>query len=104
MNSSFQYLKLVWDHDFDDEPNIIFYEVQLDQDRLCRRSIEVFASGKIKCLDDLYYQAIEITPIPTIDEINQGIWGDDLLAYHCCAKEFEDLFAQGTLALKKEEH
>lgn len=76
MNKTREYLKVSWSHSYQDEPELIFYEVDLTNERLCLRSIELFADGSIKSINNLYEQAIEITPIPALNEINQGIWGE----------------------------
>lgn len=70
-----EYIKLYWEHNFDDEPIVIFYEVCVETERLAKRSIDVYANGKTKNVDDLYEGVIEITPIPTIEEFNSGVLG-----------------------------
>ncbi len=71
-----EYIKLFWNHELDEEPVIIFYEVNTDDERSGIRSIDIFADGTTKNIDDLYEGAIEITPIPTVEELNAGIWGE----------------------------
>ena len=98
MNQSLEYLKVSWSHSHSDEPELIFYEVDLAHDRQCLRSIELFADSSIKSINNLYEQAIEITPIPALNEINQGIWGEELTATTISQEEFNSLFAQGQLS------
>ena len=100
MKQSLEYLKVSWSHSYPDEPELIFYEVDLANNRQCLRSIELFANGSIKSINNLYEQAIEITPIPTLNEINQGIWGEELTATAITQEEFNSLFAQGQLSPK----
>lgn len=68
-----EYIKLYWEHNFDDEPIVIFYEVCVEAERLAKRSIDVYANGETKNVDDLYEGVIEITPIPTIEEF-ESVW------------------------------
>lgn len=104
MNQSLEYLKVSWSHSYPDEPELIFYEVDLAHDRQCLRSIELFADSSIKSINNLYEQAIEITPIPAINEINQGIWGEELTATAISQEEFNSLFAQGQLSTQAKAH
>lgn len=87
-----EYIKLYWEHNFDDEPIVIFYEVCVEAERLAKRSIDVYANGETKNVDDLYEGVIEITPIPTIEEINSGVWGDEFFASLVTQEEFESVW------------
>lgn len=59
-----EYIKLFWDDAPEGEPPVILYEVDTDHERLALRSIDVFADGHTRNIDDLYDGAVEITPIP----------------------------------------
>lgn len=37
-----EYIKLCWEHDLNDEPVVILYEVNLEEERLALRSVDVF--------------------------------------------------------------
>lgn len=87
-----EYIKLYWEHNFDDEPIVIFYEVCVEAERLAKRSIDVYANGETKNVDDLYESVIEITPIPTIEEINSGVWGDEFFASLVTQEKFESVW------------
>ncbi len=87
-----EYIKLYWEHNFDDEPIVIFYEVCVEDERLAKRSIDVYANGETKNVDDLYEGVIEITPIPTIEEFNSGAWGDEFFASLVTQEEFESVW------------
>lgn len=63
-----------------EQPVIIFYEVNLDDDRLTLRSIEIFADKSVRNIDDFYDEVIEIIPIPTIEEFNFHLWGEEFYA------------------------
>lgn len=87
-----EYIKLYWEHNFDDEPIVIFYEVCVEAERLAKRSIDVYANGETKNVDDLYEGVIEITPIPTIEEFNSGVWGEEFFASLVTQEEFESVW------------
>ncbi len=87
-----EYVKLHWKHDFEDEPVFIFYEVNIDGERLAKRSIEFFKNGKTKNIDDLYEGVIEITPIPRVEEFNSGIWGEEFFASLVTEEVFENVW------------
>lgn len=40
--------------------------------------------GHTRNIPDLYEDAIEITPIPTVDELNAHVWGEE---FHACVIE-----------------
>ena len=84
-----EYIKLFWEDAPEGEPSFILYEVDADNHRLALRSIDIFQDGHTFNRGNLYDGAIEITPIPTLDELNRHIWGE---AFHAClidGKEFE---------------
>lgn len=85
--SKMEYIKLLWRHHYDDEPIVILYEVDLENERLAASSIEIFSDGKTKNITDFYKDVIEIVPIPTIDEINFGEYGEEFFA---CLMNEED--------------
>lgn len=70
-----EYIKLYWEHELDNEPVIILYEINLENDRLALRSIDIFADRKTRNIDNLYEEAIEIVSIPTIEEF-ETIWNE----------------------------
>ena len=87
-----EYIKLHCEHDIEDEPIFIFYEVCVDNERLAKRSIDIFKNGKTKNIDDLYEGAIEITPIPSVEELNNGIWGEEFFASLVTKDIFENIW------------
>lgn len=87
-----EYLKLFWEHEFNGEPVIILYEVNSDNERLAVRSIDIFADGSTNNIDDLYEDVIEIVSIPTVDELNSHIWGEEFFACLIQKEEFEKIW------------
>ena len=59
-----EYIKLFWEDAPEGEPPLILYEVETGKERLARRSIDIFADGRACNIEDLYADAVEVTPIP----------------------------------------
>ena len=77
-------IKLFWEDAPEGEPPVILYEVDSENERLALRSIDIFADGRTHNIPDLYDGAIEITPIPTVEELNAHVWGEE---FHACVIE-----------------
>lgn len=93
-----EYIKLFWADAPEGEPSVILYEVDTDRGRLALRSIDVFVDGHTRNIADLYDGAIEITPIPTMEEFNAHVWGEE---FHACLvekAEFETLWGKNETA------
>lgn len=89
----FEYIKLFWRHELDNEPVAILYEVNLENERLAFRSVDIFADGSTKNVDYLYEGSIEITPIPTVQEFNSHVWGNEFYACLIGKEEFEKIWS-----------
>ncbi len=91
-----EYIKLFWKDAPEGEPPVILYEVDTDNERLALRSIDIFANGRTCNIPDLYDGAIEITPIPIVEELNTHVWGEE---FHACLMEkaeFEEIWESRT--------
>ena len=91
-----EYIKLFWEGAPEGEPAVILYEVDTENERLALRSIDIFEDGSTRNIPDLYDGAIEITPIPTVDELNAHVWGEE---FHACIiekAEFEAIWKSHT--------
>ena len=92
-----EYIKLFWEGAPGEEPPVILYEVDTENERLVLRSIDIFADGSTRNIPDLFYDgAIEITPIPTVEELNTHVWGEE---FHACViekAEFEAIWESHT--------
>ena len=84
-----EYIKLFWEDAPEGEPSVILYEVDTENERLALRSIDIFADCRTRNIPDLYDSAIEITPIPTVEELNARVWGEKLHACIIEQAEFE---------------
>ena len=91
-----EYIKLFWEKAPEGEPPVILYEVDIESDQLALRSIDIFSDGQTRNIPDLYDGAIEITPIPTVEELNASVWGEE---FHACIiekAEFEAIWETHT--------
>ena len=79
-----EYIKLFWESAPAGEPPVILYEVDTDNERLALRSIDIFADGHTRNIPNLYDGVIEILPIPTAQEFNTHVWGEE---FHACVIE-----------------
>ena len=87
-----EYIKLFWEDAPEGEPSVILYEVDTENERLALRSIDIFEDGSTRNIPDLYDGAIEITPIPTVEELNARVWGEKLHACIIEQAEFEAIW------------
>ena len=55
-----------------------------ENERLAHRSIDIFADGRTHNIPDLYDGAIEIMPVPMVEELNAHVWGEE---FHACVIE-----------------
>ena len=79
-----EYIKLFGEDAPEGEPSVILYEVDTENERLALHSIDIFADGRTRNIPDLYDGAIEITLIPTVEELNAHVWGEE---FHACVIE-----------------
>ena len=52
-----------------------------------QRCARICSDGRTRNIPDLYDGAIEITPIPTVEELNAHVWGEE---FHACVIEQVD--------------
>ena len=88
MESNIEYIQLFMEYESDDMPMVYFYEVDLNNDRLALREMEVFVNRKVKLNADLYCDVIEVCPIPTVDEFNAKVFGEGFTAAYISEEEF----------------
>ena len=92
MEEMMEYIKLFWEGALEGEPVVILYEIDTDHDRLALRSIDVFLNRRTKNIEDFYADVLEITPIPTVEELNAGVWGEEFRAYLIDKADFEKVW------------
>jgi len=90
-----EYIKVFMKYEAEDIPVVYFYEVDLEDNRFCRREIEIFINRQVNLIDDPYCDVIEDIPIPTTEELNSNIWGDGFRAFIISKEEFEKIWESG---------
>lgn len=73
MNNT-EYIKMFFKYNFSDEPKVILYEVDLANGRYLLRMINIFEDRTCKNDDDPYDAVLEVLPLETVEEINNGVW------------------------------
>ena len=68
--NKFEYIKWFWKHNDDDTPILLFYEIDLENERYATRMVEVFSDKRAIPVIEKGFDYITEEPIPTIDEIN----------------------------------
>ena len=91
-----EYIRLFWEDAPEGEPAVILYEVDTEKERLALRSIDIFADGRTRNIPDLYNGVIEILPIPTAEEFNAHVWGEEFRACAIEKAEFEAIWENHT--------
>lgn len=82
-------------YESDDMPVVFYYEVNLDDNRFCLRSMEIFANRQVSLIHELYHDAIEAVSIPTKESFNLNEWGEGFQAFIVSKNEFEEVWESG---------
>ena len=84
-----QYIKCYWKYIDDETPVVLFYEVDLENERYATRMTEVFTNRKAVPVIESGFEFITEAPIPMIDEINKD---NDFYAEIISKEEFERVY------------
>ena len=95
MEHRMEYLKLYWKHDFPEDPVIIIYEVDLDDERYAIRLIDIYADGHTDNQEDRAWGYVTEAPVPESEEFNSGKCGTGLRAALITKEEFEEIWNTG---------
>ncbi len=90
-----EYLKLYWKHTSEkeaEEPVVIIYEVDLQEERYATRLIDIFADYHTENTEDKAWRFVTEAPIPTVSEINSGEYGEEFHACLLTSAEFEKIW------------
>ncbi|MBP3760341.1 MAG: hypothetical protein J6I55_02515 [Ruminococcus sp.] len=85
----FEYIKWFWKHNYNDTPILLFYEIDLENERYATRMVEVFSDKKAIPIIEDGFDYITEEPIPTIDEINLE---PEFFAVISSKEEFENVY------------
>lgn len=95
MNHRMEYLKLFWKHNYPNDPVVIIYEVDTEDERYAIRLIDVFADGHTSNQEDKPLGYVTEAPVETVQEINAGDIGEELNACLISKEEFEEIWNTG---------
>ena len=85
-----EYIKVIWYHNFIDEPVELYYEVDYSRNEL--RKVELYANGAVgyASLNSHYNGSFPSKDqIPTIEDINKD---NQFSAMKICKNEFEEIW------------
>ena len=85
----FQYIKCYWKYIDDETPVVLFYEVDLENERYATRGAEVFINRKAVPIIEQGFGFITEASIPMIDEINEK---EEFIAEIISKEEFEKVY------------
>lgn len=87
--NKFEYIKCFWKYIDYETPVVVFYEVDLENERYATRMIDVFANRKVDNFIENSFEFITEAPVPTVSEINEM---DEFFAKFISKEEFEEVY------------
>lgn len=87
--NNYEYLKFYWNYIDEETPVVIFYEIDLDNERYATRMTEVFHNRTSVPVVEPGFPFITEAPVPTAEELNQE---DDFFAELISKEEFEEAY------------
>ncbi len=85
----FEYIKWFWKYIDEETPVLLFYEVDLENERYATRMAEVFSDKTVKPVIEEGFDYISEAPIPMLDEINRE---PEFCAEIILQAEFEEVY------------
>lgn len=89
MSRNYEYIKWYWNHTDNEYAVIIFYELDLENERYATRMAEVFSDRSIVPVIEERFDFITEGPVPKIDEINAN---PEYYAEIISKEEFETVY------------
>lgn len=87
--SRFEYIKWFWKYIDDETPVLLFYEVDLDNERYAARMTEIFSDRSAVPRIEEGFEFITEAPVPTVEQINSE---PDFYAEKISKEEFEKVY------------
>lgn len=87
--NKFEYVKWFWKYIDDETPILLFYEIDLENERYATRMTEVFSDKKAVPVIEEGFEFITEAPVPTIEEINKE---PEFFAVVISKEEFENAY------------
>lgn len=85
----FEYIKWFWKYIDDATPILLFYEIDLENERYATRMTEVFSDKSAIPVIEKGFEFITEAPVPTIEEINKE---PEFFAKIISQEEFENVY------------
>lgn len=85
-----EYIKCFWKYIDDETPILMFYELNLDEERYATRIIDIFPDSRIEKLEDKINIFVSETPCPTVQEINKM---GEFKAFIISKQDFEKIWS-----------
>ncbi|MBD5143602.1 MAG: hypothetical protein HDT22_08370 [Ruminococcus sp.] len=95
MRKKFEYMKFFWEFIDKETPVVIFYEIDLTDEifrRFATRMIEVFPDRTVNIVIGESFEFVTEDSLPTVEEINQGICGEEFHAELISQEEFQAIW------------
>lgn len=93
----FEYIKWKEEQSNKNDGFLLFYEVDLENERYATRMIEIDPDGTVKQIKEAGFEFITEEPVPTIDEINkEPEWHAEKISF----EEFENLYKSSHCDIK----
>lgn len=67
----YEYIKWFWENTDKETPILLFYEVDLENERYATRMVEVFSDRTVSPVIEEGFEFVTEAPIPDIEEINR---------------------------------
>ena len=85
----YEYIKWFWKYIDDETPVLLFYEVDLENERYATRMAEVFCDGCVRRVIEEGFEFVTEAAIPQVDEINSET---EFFAQIISKDEFEKVY------------
>ena len=95
MEHRYEYVKLFWKHDYPNDPVVIIYEVDMDDERYAIRLIDIFADGHTSNQEDKALGYVTETPVPIVEILNTSDYGEEFHACLISKEDFEKIWETG---------
>lgn len=92
-----EYIKCFWKYIDKETPILIFYELDLDEERYATMIIDIFPDRHIEKSEDKINIFVSEAPCPTVEEINKM---DEFKAFVISKQEFEVLWSDSSQKYK----
>lgn len=85
----FEYIKWYWKYTDDETPVILFYEVDLENERYATRMVEVFCDKSVRSVKEEGFNFVTEACVPSVQEINRE---PEFSAEIISKTEFEEVY------------